>query len=50
VVRDAWGDVRQRLRGTVRESWLDDVRERVFDRNARDLYGLTPAGATSALA
>jgi uncharacterized protein len=40
VVRDAWVDVRQRLTGTVRGSWLDDARERLFERNARDLYGL----------
>jgi predicted TIM-barrel fold metal-dependent hydrolase len=42
VLRDAWEDVRKRLRGSVRESWLDDVRERLFERNARDLYGLQP--------
>ena len=40
VVRDAWEAVRDRLRGSVRESWLDEVRERLFERNARDLYGL----------
>jgi uncharacterized protein len=43
VVRDAWEEVRRRLRASVRESWLDEVRERLFERNARDLYGLPAA-------
>jgi uncharacterized protein len=50
VLRDAWEDVRKRLRGSVRESWLDDVRERLFERNARDLYGLPATAATPGLA
>jgi predicted TIM-barrel fold metal-dependent hydrolase len=43
VVRDAWEEVRHRLRGSVRESWLDEAREHLFERNARDLYGLPAA-------
>jgi uncharacterized protein len=43
VVRDAWVEVRNRLRGSVREGWLDEVGERLFERNARDLYGLPAA-------
>jgi predicted TIM-barrel fold metal-dependent hydrolase len=50
VVRDAWEDVRKRLRGSVREGWLDDVRERIFERNARELYGLSATGMTPATA
>jgi uncharacterized protein len=44
VVRDAWAEVRDRLRASVRESWLDEVGERLFERNARDLSGLPAAG------
>jgi predicted TIM-barrel fold metal-dependent hydrolase len=38
VLRDAWRDVRQRLAGTVRPVWLDDVEDRIFATNARRLY------------
>jgi hypothetical protein len=41
VVRDAWDEVRARLRGTVSEGWLDRARDLLFEDNARRLYGLS---------
>jgi uncharacterized protein len=43
VLRDAWQTVRARLAGTVSGAWLDDAQDRLFERNARELYGLQPA-------
>jgi predicted TIM-barrel fold metal-dependent hydrolase len=43
VLRDAWREVRLRLRGSVDDGWLDDVEERIFERNARELYRLPAA-------
>jgi predicted TIM-barrel fold metal-dependent hydrolase len=43
VLRDAWHTVRERLAGTVGDSWLDDTEERLFESNARELYRLPPA-------
>lgn len=40
VLRDAWRDVRERLGGTVSARWLDATEERIFESNARALYGL----------
>jgi hypothetical protein len=40
VLRDAWEWVRRRLTGAVRASWLDEVGERLFNQNARELYRL----------
>ena len=40
VVRDAWQEVRHRLSGVVTERWLDETEERIFERNARELYRL----------
>ena len=44
VVREAWDELRRRLHGHVRESWLDQAHELVFEQNARRLYGLPAAG------
>jgi predicted TIM-barrel fold metal-dependent hydrolase len=38
VLREAWAEVRSRLRGTVRDGWLDDTEQRLFAGNARGLY------------
>jgi uncharacterized protein len=38
VLRDAWDDVRQRLSGLARATWLDEVEDRIFLANARRLY------------
>ncbi|MGI8524129.1 MAG: amidohydrolase family protein [Nocardioides sp.] len=38
VLREAWDEVRGRLGGTVRIGWLDEVEQRIFAGNARDLY------------
>jgi predicted TIM-barrel fold metal-dependent hydrolase len=38
VLREAWADVRSRLRGTVRDGWLEDAEQRLFATNARGLY------------
>ncbi len=43
VLRDAWQTVRARLAGTVSGAWLDDAQDRLFERTARELYGLQPA-------
>jgi predicted TIM-barrel fold metal-dependent hydrolase len=40
VLRDAWSEVRARLGGLARESWLTAVEERIFAANARELYRL----------
>jgi len=41
IVREAWGEVRGRMAQVgAREPWLDDVEDRIFQRNARGLYGL----------
>jgi predicted TIM-barrel fold metal-dependent hydrolase len=40
VLRDAWAQVRDRLRMSVSERWLDDVEQRIFEGNARELYSL----------
>lgn len=38
VLRDAWHKVRQELAGIVGPSWLDQVEDRIFGSNARELY------------
>jgi hypothetical protein len=43
VLRDAWTQVRARLGGLARDSWLDDVEQAILAGNARKLYRL-PAG------
>jgi predicted TIM-barrel fold metal-dependent hydrolase len=41
VVREAWQEVRARLsEAGARHGWLDDVEDRIFQRNARELYRL----------
>ncbi len=40
VLRDAWQTVRDRLAGTASHGWLDDVQQRMFETNARELYRL----------
>jgi hypothetical protein len=40
VLRDAWADVRERLRTVASGSWLDQTEHRIFEQNARDLYRL----------
>jgi predicted TIM-barrel fold metal-dependent hydrolase len=47
IVREAWQTVRQRLSGTVSETWLDDAQERLFETNARQLYHLPDPPRTS---
>jgi uncharacterized protein len=47
VVRDAWDVVRERLRGTVGDSWLEGARQRMFEDNARELYRLAAAPVAS---
>jgi hypothetical protein len=41
VLRDAWEEVQRRLSGAVRASWLAEAGERLFNRNARELYRLS---------
>src|SRR5439155_25772565 len=42
VLTEAWEAVRQRLLDAgLRAAWVEDVRERLFERNARELYGLS---------
>jgi hypothetical protein len=43
VLRTAWRDVRTRLAGSVRTSWLEHAERLVFHDNAADLYGLDGA-------
>jgi predicted TIM-barrel fold metal-dependent hydrolase len=41
LLREAWAEVRSRMSGArARESWLDEVESRIFERNARELYRL----------
>jgi len=40
VLRDAWATVRERLSTVASSSWLDQTRDRIFEQNARELYGL----------
>jgi predicted TIM-barrel fold metal-dependent hydrolase len=41
VLTEAWQQVRSRLsEAGLRREWLDDVEDRLFQRNARELYGL----------
>jgi predicted TIM-barrel fold metal-dependent hydrolase len=40
VLREAWTVVRERLSPMTRSGWLDDAAERMFNRNARELYHL----------
>ncbi len=41
VLRDAWTGVRTRLREAgARDGWLDDAETRMFEGNARELYGI----------
>jgi hypothetical protein len=41
VLRDAWTGVRGRLREAgARAGWLHDAEARMFEGNARELYGL----------
>jgi predicted TIM-barrel fold metal-dependent hydrolase len=42
VLRDAWGQVRSRLQGVARDSWLTGVEQRILAGNARELYRLPP--------
>ncbi|MBJ7609155.1 MAG: amidohydrolase [Candidatus Dormibacteraeota bacterium] len=44
VLRDAWRTVRERLAGSVSAAWLDETGERIFERNARELYHLRVVG------
>jgi hypothetical protein len=43
MLRDAWRTVRERLAGAVDDGWLDDIEDRLFESNARELYRLPPA-------
>ncbi len=40
LLRDAWAAVRERLAGSVSARWLEEAGELIFERNARQLYGL----------
>jgi hypothetical protein len=41
VLADGWAEVRRRLSDAgARDGWLDQAERRMFEDNARELYGL----------
>jgi predicted TIM-barrel fold metal-dependent hydrolase len=41
VLRAAWREVRDRLSGSARATWLDAAEQRMFSGNAREVYRLS---------